>query len=82
MILSELAKDCGSPEKKSVRGLSSTTLGRRTESLSEHPCLGDLGGDKTLSECHNVDTIKAFTFLLYFHVLDIRDHSLALPCLG
>ena len=26
--------------------------------------------------------IQAFTFLLYFHVLDIRDHSLALPCLG
>ena len=55
MILSELAKDCGSPEKKSVRGLNSTMSGRRTETLSEHPCLGDLGGDKTLSECHNVD---------------------------
>ena len=25
------------------------------ETLSEHPRLGDLGGDKTLSECHNVD---------------------------
>ena len=55
VILSELAKDCGSPEKKSVRGLSSTTPERRTETLSEHRCLGDLGGDKTLSECHNVD---------------------------
>ena len=55
MFLSELAKDCGSPEKKIVRDLSSTTSGWRTETLSEHPRLGDLGGDKTLSECHNLD---------------------------
>ena len=55
VFLAELAKDCGSPEKKIVRGLSSTTPGQRTETLSEHPRLGDLGGDKTLSECHNVD---------------------------
>jgi len=46
--------DYGSP-KKIVRGLSSTTPGWRTETLSEHSRLGDLGGDKTLSECHNVD---------------------------
>ena len=46
--------DCGSP-KKFVRGLSSTTPGWWTETLSERPRLGDLGGDKTLSECHNVD---------------------------
>ena len=42
-------------EEEVVRGLSSTTPGRRTETLSEHPRLGDLGVDKTLSECHNVD---------------------------
>ena len=54
MFLPELANDCGSP-KKFVRGLSSTTPGWWTETLSERPCLGDLGGDKTLSECHNVD---------------------------
>ena len=55
VFLAELAKDCRSPEKKSVRGLSSTMTGWQIETLSEHPCLGDLGGDKTLSECHNVD---------------------------
>ena len=54
VFLPELAKDCGSP-KKFVRGLSSTTPGWSTETLSERPRLGDLGGDKTLSECHNVD---------------------------
>ena len=55
VFLAELAKDCGSPEKKIVHGLSSTTPGQRTETLSERPRLGDLGGDKTLCECHNVD---------------------------
>ena len=54
VFLPELAKDCGSP-KKVVRGLSSTTPGWWTETLSERPRLGDMGGDKTLSECHNVD---------------------------
>ena len=54
VFLPELANDCGSP-KKFVRGLSSTTPGWWTETLSERPRLGDLGGDKTLSECHNVD---------------------------
>ena len=53
VFLPELAKDCGSP-KKVVRGLSSTTPGWWTETLSERPSLGDMGGDKTLSECHNV----------------------------
>ena len=29
--------------------------GMVTETLSERTSLGDMGGDKTLSECHNVD---------------------------
>ena len=55
VFLAELAKDCGSPEKKIVRGLISTTPGWGTETLSERPRLGDLGGDNTLCECHNMD---------------------------
>ena len=68
----------------------------------ERPRLGDMGGDKTLSECHNVDLgcvpthrhhgkkiqlslAHSFFSSTYFHeiihVLDLRDHSLALPCL-
>ena len=43
------------PEEEVLHGLNSTTPGRRTETLSEHPRLDDLGGYKTLSECHNVD---------------------------
>ena len=60
-------------------------------------------GDKTLSECHNVDYecvpthrhhgkksgrllptpyIQALTFMQFIHVLDPRDHNLALPCLA
>ena len=54
VFLAELAKLIVGA-RKNCTWLELHHAGMVTETLSERPRLGDMGGDKTLSECHNMD---------------------------